>query len=158
MRFKLFILLFLGLFFNFISSANAFSNGEKQTVRVAISNQNFSTYEHQNAKISSDEDITIIDISQENTSSKINTVLEAIGRSDPVIFLIHGINQSGMETKFTRGGHFIVVDGYVQDGVARIMDPGSTSDERKWANIYDAGRNGLFTGAKQVWIFKQGVK
>lgn len=74
MRFKLFILLFLGLFFNFISSANAFSNGEKQTVRVAISNQNFSTYEHQNAKISSDEDITIIDISQENTSSKINTV------------------------------------------------------------------------------------
>lgn len=91
-------------------------------------------------------------------SSKINTVLEAIGRRDPVIFLIHGINQSGMDTKFTRGGHFIVVDGYVQDGVARIMDPGSTADARKWANINDAGRNGLFTGAKQVWIFKQGVK
>jgi len=60
MKIKLLLVLFLSLiFFSFEALAQ-----EKQVVRVAISNQNFSSYDYQNVKISSSDDLKIIDMSQ----------------------------------------------------------------------------------------------
>ncbi len=60
MKIKLLLVLFLSLFF--IGRVNAID--EKKVVRVGISNQNFSTWEHINAKFSSNDFIKIIDMSQ----------------------------------------------------------------------------------------------
>ena len=60
MKIKLLLVLFLSLFI-FGSSVLA---QEKQVVRVGISNQNFSTYDYQNIKISSSDEIKIVDMSQ----------------------------------------------------------------------------------------------
>ncbi|MBR5304301.1 MAG: SpoIID/LytB domain-containing protein [Candidatus Gastranaerophilales bacterium] len=62
MKLKLLLVLFLGLFI----IQKPILAQEKQVVRVAISNQNFSTYEHQSVKLSSDDFIKIIDMSQKN--------------------------------------------------------------------------------------------
>ena len=60
MKIKLLLVLFLSLFF--IGLVNAAE--EKKVVRVAISNQNFSTYDHSSIKISSVSPIKIIDMLQ----------------------------------------------------------------------------------------------
>ena len=76
MKIKLLLVLFLSLFF--IGSINAAE--EKKVVRVAISNQNFSSYDHQNIKISSPNLIKIIDISQSNQIEPIqaNSIIEVV--------------------------------------------------------------------------------
>lgn len=60
MKIKLLLVLVLSLF---LISGEVFAN-EKQVVRVAISNQSFSNYEHQNVKISSIDTMKIVDMSQ----------------------------------------------------------------------------------------------
>lgn len=62
MKIKVLLVLFLSLFIfgNFVLAQ------EKQVIRVGISNQNFSTYEHQSVKISSSDYIKIVDMSQKN--------------------------------------------------------------------------------------------
>lgn len=60
MRIKLLLVLFLSLLF----FTSAIAQEEKTTVRVAISNQNFSNYNHETIKISSQDEIKIIDMAQ----------------------------------------------------------------------------------------------
>ena len=76
MRIKLLLVLFLSLFFAF----SALAIEEKKVVRVAISDQNFSRFNHKNVKISSKSPIKIIDLSQQNQSGEIseNKVVEII--------------------------------------------------------------------------------
>lgn len=74
MKIKLLLVLFLGLFIGI----NPLVAQEKQVVRVAISNQNFSKFEHQSIKISSSDYIKIIDMSQRNQIEPIeaNKIIE----------------------------------------------------------------------------------
>lgn len=67
MKIKLLLVVFLSLFF--ITRIEA--NEEKRVVRVGISNQNFSTYEHTNTKLSSNDFVKIIDLSN-------NSIIEPI--------------------------------------------------------------------------------
>lgn len=60
MKIKVLLVLFLSLF---LVNNLAFCQ-EKQVIRVGISNQNFSSYEHKNVKISSADTIKIVDLSQ----------------------------------------------------------------------------------------------
>lgn len=82
-------------------------------------------------------------------SPNISTVINAISSRKPVIILIHG-ERYGYSSKFTKGGHFIVVDGFIegQNNVARILDPASTAEERKYATLSE-----LFSGAVQAYVF-----
>lgn len=97
-------------------------------------------------------------ITSGTSSSKINKVLNAIGRTDQtVIMLIHGANSGdGRASKFTSGGHYIVVDGtWENNGTAKILDPYSNSENNKWAYITPGvdTKDNLFSGAVQAWIF-----
>jgi len=76
MKIKLLLVLFLSLFF--IGLVNAAE--EKKVVRVAISNQNFSSYDHNNVKISSNSPIKIIDMLQNSQLQPIeeNKIIEVI--------------------------------------------------------------------------------
>ena len=61
MKIKLLLAVLLSLFF----IGGVALSQEKQVVRVAISNQNFSSYDYQNIKISSSDFVKIVDMSQE---------------------------------------------------------------------------------------------
>ncbi len=61
---------FLSLIVLLIFLTPVFSQEEKTTLRVGISNQNFSSYEHESAKFSSDEEILIVDLAS-NTQFKV---------------------------------------------------------------------------------------
>lgn len=54
--------IFLGVLFCFFLNNYAFCQEEKTTVRVGISNQSFSMYEHSSAKFSSPDDILLVDM------------------------------------------------------------------------------------------------
>ena len=88
MKIKLLLVLFLSLFF--IGSINA--SEENKVIRVAISNQNFSSYDHQNIKISSSNLIKIIDISQSSQIEPIeaNSIIEVIFNNGLYNILING--------------------------------------------------------------------
>lgn len=74
MKIKLLLVLFLGLFF----INNSLFAQEKQVIRVGISNQNFSTYDHQSVKISSTDFVKIVDMSQKTQieSVEANKIIE----------------------------------------------------------------------------------
>lgn len=65
----IFKLLFTGLFVFALSTA-VFAQEEKTTVRVGLSNQSFSTFEHQSADFSSPDEVSITDMAS-NTQVKI---------------------------------------------------------------------------------------
>ena len=76
MRVKLLLLFLLGLFlFNPVLGIE-----EKKVVRVAISNQNFSQFNHKNIKLSAQDIIRFMDLSQNAKSDDIapNKIIEVI--------------------------------------------------------------------------------
>ena len=79
MKIKLLLTLFLSLFL----LSPVFSNEEKKVVRVALTNQSFSAWEHDSVRLSSDNMISIIDLSKSGSDSQIyvadsNRILEVI--------------------------------------------------------------------------------
>ena len=69
MKFKLLLILFLSLFV----LSPVFSSEEKKVIRVALTNQNFSAWEHDSVRLSSDNMISIIDLSKSGSDSQIYT-------------------------------------------------------------------------------------
>ena len=67
MKFKLLLILFFSLFL----ASPVFSNEEKKVIRVALSNQSFSAYEHENVRLTSDNMLSIIDLSKSGSDSNI---------------------------------------------------------------------------------------
>jgi len=81
MKIKLLLILFLSLFL--LNPAYSNSSEEKKVIRVALSNQSFSNYEHDSVRISSDNMVSIIDLSKNGSDSQIyvadsNRIIEVI--------------------------------------------------------------------------------
>ena len=79
MKIKLILISLLSLFL----LNPIFANEEKKVIRVALSNQSFSAYEHDSVRLSSDNMISIIDLSKNGSDSQIyvadsNRILEVI--------------------------------------------------------------------------------
>ena len=89
MKIKLLLVVFLSLFL--IGQVEAIE--EKRVVRVGISNQNFSSYEHNNVKLNSNDFIKIIDLSKNATIEPIAPLKTLEGMMDNSLFNIYIDNE-----------------------------------------------------------------